>query len=214
VKLLTEPIQHALGIQTRDLINTSYNSGPYVVRHIHGPFTYFKEIGSIVILDHPEISLALSPSDSKQRASAYINNVREVNGRWYTALNDEVFITRPALPSALPRNLFEIIDPPDKIEFLPTPPPYQFNPNVDYEAGPRRTWHCETCNVDFNAIPTSQYWCKHNCDSQTVAQQIFYVRAPQPDDRRSYISYYVMTLNSYPYGPTKYPAAAAATAAA
>ena len=204
-------IQRALGIQPDDIITTSYNTSPYIVHHIHGPITYFTGVGHLVILDHPEISLTLSTPNAKRKGhGGFINNIRQVDQRWYTAQNDELFITTPQLAPVPPANFFDIFNPPDQVELLPTPPLYQLNPSVDYEAGPRRTWHCEHCNVDFNAIPTNKYWGRHDCEDEPIAKEIFYVRAPQPDDRRHYISYYVMTLNSSRYTPIQATTAATA----
>jgi hypothetical protein len=153
-------------------------------------------------LDHPEISLTLlSPRASKKRAGGYINNIRQVGDSWLTAQNDELFVTRPEPAYVEPATLFDIFDPPNKVEILPIQSPYQLNPLVDYESGPRHTWRCEACHTDFNAVPSNKYWCKHNCGSDLVAKEIHYVRAPHPDDRRPYVSYYVMTLNSYRYDP-------------
>jgi hypothetical protein len=198
------PIHSALGIQTGDIITTSYNTGPYIIHHIRGPFTYFTGVGHLVILDHPEISLTLSTPNAKRKGTGgFINNIRQVNNRWYTAQNDELFITRRQVVPLAPTTFFDIFDPPDQVEILPTPPLYQLNPSVDYDAGPRRTWHCDNCNVDFNAIPTNRYWCQHDCDDEPIATEIFYVRAPQPDDRRPYVSYSVMTLNSDRYAPIR-----------
>lgn len=192
----------ALGIRTHDQITTSYQTGPYTVRYIHGPFTHYKTVGSLIILDHLEISLALcSTSNPKQRALSCINNIRQVGERWFSASNDELFLSRELRPQLAPRSLLDIIDPPDEVFSLPIPLPYQLDTNVDYEAGPRRTWHCQSCSVDFNAIPQNRHWCRHNCNSALVAQSVYYVRAPPPDDRRRYFGYYIMELNSIPYGP-------------
>lgn len=196
------PIQSALGIQTGDMLNTSYNSGPYLVHSIHGPFTYFENSGSLVIIDHAEISLSLTiPGAIRKGPSDYINNIRQVDHRWFTAQNAEIFITRHEKPATQAASLFDIFDPPGTVEVLPIPPLYQLNPKVNYKAGPRRAWHCESCHADFNAVPTNKYYYKHDCGSDRVALQIFYVVAPAPDDRRPYFGYYVMTLNSLLYGP-------------
>jgi hypothetical protein len=202
-QVLSPPtIQSALGIHTGDNIATSYSTSPYVVHHIHGPFTYFTGVGHLVILDHPEVSVTLSTPNAKRKGTAgFINNIRQVNDRWYTAQNDEVFITKTALATLPPTTFFDIFDPPGQVELLPIPLRYKLHPSVDYDAGPRRTWHCDDCNVDFNAVPTNRYWCRHNCTDEPIAREIFYVRAPKPDDRRRYISYYIMTLNSYRYAP-------------
>lgn len=198
-------IEEALGIRTHDRLTTSYQTGPYTVRYIHGPFTHFKTVGSLIILDHPEISLTLSPTNNpKQRVYSYINNIRQVGDKWFTALNDELFVSRELPLQLPPRTLLEIIDPPGTVYTLPIPPPYQLNPNVDYDAGPLRTWHCEACTVDFNSIPTNPHWCRHNCNSPIVAKSVYYVRSPPPDDRRTYLSYYVMELNSTSYEPLNY----------
>lgn len=195
-------IKSALGIQTGDILKTSHGSGPFLVKSIHGPFTHFKEVSSIVILDHPEISLTLAtPNSGRAGASGWISNVRRVGDRWFSAMNDEILITRPEREPVQPVTLFDLIDPPDAVEELPMQPPYELNPAVDYQAGSRRVWHCESCKTDFNAVPTNKYWCRHDCGTQMVAKQIYYVQAPAPEDRRPYISYYVMTLNSYLYAP-------------
>lgn len=198
-------IKRALGIQTGDVLTTSYKSGPYLVHQITGPFTHFEEVGAVVILDHPEISLSLtSPNAQRHGISGWINNIRQVGDRWFTAMNDEVLITRPERAPVQPVTLLDLIDPPDQIEELPAQAPYRLNPAVDYTAGPRRVWHCGACGADFNAVPGNKYWCKHDCGTEAVAKEIFYVQAPAPDDRRPYISYYVMTLNSYRYAPVPY----------
>lgn len=200
--MTTTRIKAALGIQTGDILNTSYNSGPYLVKSIHGPFTHFEEVSGIVILDHPEISLTLAtPNAQRTGASGWISNVRQVGDRWFSAMNDEILITRPEREPVLPVTLFDLIDSPDAVEELPMQEPYQLNPEVDYKAGSRRVFHCGSCNTDFNAVPTNKHWCKHDCGTEMVAKQIYYVEAPAPDDRRPYISYYVMTLNSYLYAP-------------
>lgn len=137
---IPQPIQSALGIQTNDILTPSYNSGPYIVYQIHGPFTHFECTNSIVILDHPEISLTLlSRGTSKKRASGYINNIRQVGDCWLTAQNDELFITRAEPAYGEPVTLFDIFDPPNKVEILPIQSPYQLEPLVDYESGPRHT---------------------------------------------------------------------------
>jgi hypothetical protein len=195
-------IQSALGLQTADIITTSYNTGPYIIHHLHGPFTFFTGVGYLVILDHPEISLTLSTPNAKRKGTGgYINNIRQVNDRWYTAQNNEIFLTRPSNAPRAPTTLFDLMEPPHQVDILPTPPLYQLTPSVDYEAGPRRTWRCDDCNVDFNATPSNRYWCRHDCRHQSIAKEIFYVRAPQPSDHRPYISNYVMTLNSARYAP-------------
>jgi hypothetical protein len=193
-------ITSALGIQAGDIVTTAYNSGPYMVHQIHGPITHFTGVGHLVILDHPEISLILSTANAKRKGTAgFINNIRQVNSHWYTAQNDEIFITRHPAPEREPTSLLDLFDPLSQVEILPIPPLYPLNPTVNYQAGPRRAWHCPECDVDFNAIPTHKHWCEHDC--QTIANEIFYIRAPEPDDRRPHFSYYVMTLNSYEYGP-------------
>ena len=110
-------IQGALGIHTGDIIATSYNTGPYIVHQIHGPFTYFTGVGHIAILDHPEVSLTLSTPNAKRKGAAgFINNIRQVNHRWYTAQNSELFITSQQLPSFQPTTLFDLFDPLRQVE--------------------------------------------------------------------------------------------------
>jgi hypothetical protein len=102
--VLSSPtIQGALGIHTGDIIATSYNTGPYIVHQIHGPFTYFTGVGHIAILDHPEVSLTLSTPNAKRKGAAgFINNIRQVNHRCPKQRAFHYQPTTPILPTNHP----------------------------------------------------------------------------------------------------------------
>ena len=221
----TKKRRRALGIETGDIVRTSYGTGLYVVQSFFGPVYVTREIGAVVVRDHPEISLALSPL-GKEQVGAYINDVRRVGDRWFTAQNDEVIVERPERAPVVATSLLDLIDPPDAVEEIPMPAPYQFDEAVDYEAGANRVWHCPTCGKDFNGeLETRRNhssWCEskggdyeelcdcdgrvtmlpyclHDCGTSATAERIYYMKAPADDDLRRYPSYYVVTLNHAVY---------------
>lgn len=200
-----EKIKAALGIQTGDLIRTSYGQKVFVVHSFTAPHYVLTGLDYFIILDHPEISLTLTEQGVKTRSDQFsqINDIRQVGDRWFTAQNDQIYVERPHREPAPARSLFDLIDPHDAPEVLPVPPPYTLNPAVDYLAGPRRAWHCEACGTDFNT-PQPDHLVTHDCGTRDRALEIYYVQAPAPDDRRKFTSYYCMTLDHTGYEPSAY----------
>jgi hypothetical protein len=198
-------INRALGIQTRDIIRTSYSQKVFVVHSIIAPHYVITGLDYFIILDHPEISLTLIEEGSTPRSDhySYINDVRQVGDRWFTALNDEIFVERPACAPVIARSLLDLIDPPNAAAELPIPPPYTLNPAVAYTAGPGRAWHCAACGVDFNTAQPSRF-AVHACGTNEAAREIYYVQAPALDDRRMFTSYYCMTIDHTRYEPSAY----------
>jgi hypothetical protein len=208
-----QKIVGALGLQTGDVIRTSYRSRTFQIHGMNAPRYVLggDGFGYAIILDHPEISLIVGEAGSWPggRHDSLINDVRQVGVRWYTASNDEVIlIDRPRQEPTAPTSLFDLIEPPDRIEGLKAREPYSFQPGVDYKAGCLRVWQCEACGEDFNDEPTSGIMRWHDCGPRSRAIPIYYVESPASDDRRPFTSYALMTLNRKAYAPTEYTAAA------
>lgn len=134
----------ALGIQTGDIVRTSYKTGPYEVWWITDPyFSGVEAVGTIIIRTWPVISLTLvehgkgpGPGGS---GYSWINDIRQEGDRWFTDSNDEIFVEKRSV--SLPVDMFR--------SYPQIPDPYTFNPDVDYQlAG--EIFNCEQCG-DFNA---------------------------------------------------------------
>jgi hypothetical protein len=148
----------ALGIQTGDLVKTSYGTGPFEVWDISEPYNRIDRLdNTLAVFAYPMVSLVLVyPGDIGH--AGYINNVRQVADGWATPDGDRIFVERPAAASALQLGLFQ--------SHLPVPAPYQTRVGVDYEAGQRKVWHCNFCGLDFNAAPTARHYppdCPFGC---------------------------------------------------
>lgn len=151
---MTERIfKTALGIQTGDLVKTSYGTGPFEVWDISEPYNRGERLeGVLSVFAYPMVGLTLITPGHKARSDcdfSYINNVRQLPEGWVTPSGERIFIERPASPPALPLDIFR--------SYLPMPAPYQARAGVDYEAGHRRVWHCEVCGLDFNVEQVDRY---------------------------------------------------------
>jgi hypothetical protein len=161
------------GIETGDIIRTSYNTGPYLLMGITPPTCISRFPGSIVIHD-PTISLLLK-SPGKTEPSG-INYVHPIDGRFFGSNGDEIFIEKPVKRRDFQVDMFE--------SYLPDATPYSFRDGVDYaldQSKQRGIWKCKK-HGDYNALPGSQYgpaFCPHGCCS--VEQVIMHVWAgPNP----------------------------------
>lgn len=139
----------ALGIQTGDLVKTSYGTGPFEVWDISEPYNRIDRLdNTLAVFAYPMISLVLVyPGDIGH--AGHINNVRQIPDGWATPDGDRIFVERPATSPSLPLDLFR--------SHPPMPTPYQTRVGVDYEAGHRKVWHCDTCGLDFNAAAAERY---------------------------------------------------------
>ena len=163
---MTAPVyKEALGIAVGDIITTSYGSGPYRVTHIWGPKTWYAIYNEMTIWPYPIISLILSHVDFNQRTTAYINNVHREGDRWFTDCvsylgeRSEVFVQKPDTPTPpMQISLFTQVE----------PPPYQLQPDVDYNAGDGHVWHCNQCGTDFNADRPSRWDKPNHCETWAV----------------------------------------------
>lgn len=136
-----------LGIQTGDIVTTSWGSGPYMVVHVRGPRYVDRFPGTLIIRAWPVISLTVirTLEDLANGAGKYyIGGIRREEARWLTDANDEIFVLRP---DRMPfRTQMAIHSTP------PAPPQYSFQDGVDYALPGRSTWKCEECGRDFNEI--------------------------------------------------------------
>jgi hypothetical protein len=88
-------------MRINDIIETSYNTGPYLVKDIilHPAFDH--EGGDYIVRDYPVCSLVCLDADPlkmRGRGSYHINNVfrlgRGQDARYFTELGDEIFILK------------------------------------------------------------------------------------------------------------------------
>jgi len=158
--------KEALDIAVGDVVTTSYGSGPYRVTHIWGPKTWYSDHHEMVIWPYPIISLVLTyDDDHRQNPAAFINNVHREQDRWFTDCvthlgeRDEVFVQKPDTPTPpMQISLFTQVE----------PPPYQFQPGVDYNAGDGHVWHCNQCGTDFNADRRNRWDTPTHCETWAV----------------------------------------------
>lgn len=145
--------QTALGIQTGDIVTTSYNTGPYEVWSIHGPHLWEKH-SHYIIYPWPIVHLTLVYAKGYhlfgKPGLSYVNEIHQEGNRWLTTVGDEVIVTPP--PNGYPNLQIDMLR-----SYPPPPKPYPFQDGVDYEAGHRRVWHCHRCGLDFNWQPTSRH---------------------------------------------------------
>lgn len=141
-----------LGIETGDMVRTSYGSGPYEVWAILGPAYWELDYAALCVRDHPVMSLILVHPGivpEWEHELFYINELACENGR-YSSGSGEVFVEKPdhrppmELPGLTADEDYEVTG------------PYQFQEGVDYRAGnilagDERVWHCKRCGTDFNA---------------------------------------------------------------
>lgn len=85
--------QTALGIETDDIVTTSYGSGPYVVVRI-------------VECQDGSISLVCKSTRMKTNMDFYLNGISLVDGRYLTKINDEIFVQKPERREPVQKRLF------------------------------------------------------------------------------------------------------------
>jgi DNA-directed RNA polymerase subunit RPC12/RpoP len=136
--------QAGLGIQTGDIVRTSYATGPYRVASIWGPRLWHDWNLEIIIFQEPIVSLGLSHLDGGE-AHFSISEIWRDGDRWFSS-GSEVFVTHDAKAPAAQLGLFGAAAP--AIE------PYPFTPGVDYSPSYQRVWRCDRCGHDFNGMGT------------------------------------------------------------
>lgn len=137
-----------LGIETWDLVSTSYNSGPYRVTHVSRPTYWFAYIGGAHVTTYPTISITgISPDHQgpiQEWHQFYLNNVRREGDRWFAG-DDEIYLEKAdARPAMEMPDLFSATadDPCER--------PYAFQNGVNYRVEDGLLWHCHRCARDFN----------------------------------------------------------------
>lgn len=146
--------QCALGIETGDILRTSYNTGPYKVLSIRGPYNT-EQVGSeLYILRDTCISVRLQHTVSKG-IDYWINGICKRDERWLSG-KDEIFVEKPPKRANLPIDMF--------LSYPQEPEPYCCQPDVDYS---NTVWKCEKCRRDYNWQPPQRYdrircpFCNH-----------------------------------------------------
>jgi len=180
------PYKEALGIATGDVVRTSYGTGPYYVWNIHGPRYTERGVGYFAVWPFPIVSLVLVRSIDGFPMSfpdsysfSYINAVYlRVDGRWFSG-QDEVFVTTPRMGQAQQMNLFAIAQ--------ELPPPYEFQPGVDYFGGDGTVWKCPTCEADFNAPKIEE----HNPIHCGVLVSLLFITMGNDGDWRTVLQRYL-----------------------
>lgn len=137
--------QTALGISEGDIITTSYDTGPYIVKRVH-PALYWYKTSDLVVRPYPVTSMALAHYPKHGGEYAGINQVRRVDNRWFSGVNDEIFVQKPDHYSLEQVSMFDLFPTADGTEETP----YVFQDGVDYLAGDGCLWHCEHCGKDYN----------------------------------------------------------------
>lgn len=141
--------REALGVETGDIVTTSYGTGPYEVREIIGPHYWYCDWNSLVVREYPVISLVLVRQGHEGPVLFYhmywINDVRREGERYFDDQGDEVFVEKPQARPAM--SMPDLLS---AAEDDPRTRPYRFQAGVDYDAGDGRVWHCPACGLDFN----------------------------------------------------------------
>lgn len=143
--------QTALGIETGDILTTSWNTGPYIIEHISAP-KYVRQdcFGNIFVRTRATTSLWGQSNSNGQ--TWYVNGVNR-SEQGYFSYNDPIEIIKPEK-----RIGFHLVDMFDSYLDSLIDEPYQFQDGVDYiTVDP---WHCKHCGLDFNAAPFA--WNKYN----------------------------------------------------
>ena len=149
----------ALGIQTGDLVTAVYpsrfTSVQYIVVSVSAPHYVSPHAFALIVRHWPVVCLEMirKPEDMGSRETrSYMNDIRrEEDGTWWTDMGDQILVERPAR-HVIPFQMSLTGG------ILPTEPPYDFQPGVQYPVYPdgrRRSpvsaWRCKPCRTDFNA---------------------------------------------------------------
>jgi len=148
-----------IDLHVGDIVFTSYKTGPYEIMHVSRP-SYFYQLNILLIRTYPVVSLTVRELKASS-GKGWLNNIRQMEGRFLTDGDDEIFIQRR---SAQPREQGMLFDDVDSGQ------PYRFQPGVDYStayharcAAPElhisfsdwQVFHCRLCQRDFNGHRTA-----------------------------------------------------------
>lgn len=145
---LERKITKALGISVGDIVSTSYKTGPYEVFQISGPRWIQQGALNFIILPEPVISLAcIVPGTARPRIhvdkiDGWLNDIRFSEGKWLTAQNDEIFVSKS---DKVANSLLDLIE--LRGEEKPTPERPRLLHDLDWSLPVR---NCEKCNLYWN----------------------------------------------------------------
>jgi len=132
------------GIIVGDIVSTSYGAGPYVVRSITRPHYTERFPGVLIVRTWLVISLIGLLRDRPADKQGYIlNSIRREGDRWFTDMNDEIFVTKGKSNKTriFQLSMFEL---PGEAEM-----PYLFIDGVDYS---QDVYRCRE-HGDYNGTP-------------------------------------------------------------
>lgn len=152
--------REALGIHVGDLLTRGPAAECFEVWDITVPRMTAAHPGVLVIRSWPVVDVSLikagrEPEWERDSPFSVISNIRQVGTRWANDLQEELIFGPPAAPHPF------AVHP--TWSFPPLPPPYAFQPGVDYHAGWRKVWHCPQCQMDWNDLRDHQPWRYDRC---------------------------------------------------
>lgn len=148
-----------IDLHVGDIVTTSYETGPYEITGV-SRLSYFYQLSILLIRTYPVVSLTVRELKEESR-KGWLNNVRQVEKRFLTDGNDEIFIQRRSTQPREQAGLFDDLD---------CGQPYRFQSGVDYSTAyhPRcgapellinfsdwQVFHCRICQRDFNSHRTA-----------------------------------------------------------
>ncbi len=148
------PNQSGLGIRTGDIVRTSYDTGPYEVWQIYGPYLWTDSTDYLAIYSAPQMGLQLIRPGEPFRGREHcfwINHISRVGDRWFTG-RDEMFVEHVNSVGQL-----DLFGPAEEI-----PAQYAWQEGVNYHVALGEVWRCWACGRDFNGRQTDR-WCGPLC---------------------------------------------------
>lgn len=190
--VMREIIQSALGISPGDVVWTSYGKpNDYEVISISQPLLWEKQ-SDIYIFSEPVISLVCRDLSRKTQTPSFLGNIRQIEDRWFSEMNDEIYVRKSTAPRLFQPDLFSAT-------IIEQPGAYPFQSGVDYSQGAGLVWHCSGCRIDFNTEVKKSRPCICNCGS--VAEAILYINFPKEIPTHHFPSAYLVGLNLADYAP-------------
>jgi len=188
--------QHYIALTTGSIISTSYDTGPYRILILSGPWYTRQDISCVYIWPRPVISIVCAdqiPRPHQKPRESYLNDYSfdHEYGCWISDQGDVLNVHEYA--PRHPRSL-ELLD----------PAPYSFQAGIDYSRS-RYAWHCATCKQDFNAENTvsAPPRCPTCTGVWTIVRQIIMMPETRPGERNW--SSYQRSLGFFATPDTMFP---------
>lgn len=164
------------GLETGDIVTTSYNTGPYEVIDLTAPRYVSSDFGSLFIHRFPIFSIICGdpPGGHRQyptplgNPAGYLNGICFVDGRFLCwDGKDEVFVkkSKPLYDQVI--DMFASYP-------MPVDKPYVWQAGVDYSA---QVFNCQHCGgIDFNYSGVVAWQCNPKCAQCGRVSRRVYVR--------------------------------------